>query len=218
MGGVVHAHKFNRPEPPKKGECIMPHKAERCFVCKERYDNHSRSKCKSFEFVPTSARNDKDILFAAPFQSESSAKVYSVQAWRQGDYSCNCTGWRNHRTCKHIEQVAANPVRYKGKAATAINAGAGSVVGTVTALNAKMDEAVAAAKRGDNVELAKLQAEIDYQRAMLGAAADGLTDKFAQAQESIKQHVFGETEVRSVQSAPKPVHTTVVNSHNPFGD
>lgn len=204
----------------------MPHKAERCFRCKERFDSHGKGKdkkgnlCKTYEFVAVSARSDKDILFAAPFQSESSAKVYSVQAWRQGDYSCNCTGWRNYRTCKHIEQVGANPDRYKGKAAAVINSGAGSVVGTVDALSAKMAEAEAAAKRGDTIELAKLQAEIDMQREMLGAAADSLGDRFHRMQTNIRQHVYG-GEVKTAQAAPvkaPEAHHVVANPDDPFAD
>jgi hypothetical protein len=204
----------------------MPHKAERCFSCKLRYDAHGTGKdnkgnvCKSFEFVAVSARNDKDIIFAAPFQSESSAKVYSVQSWRQGDYSCNCTGWRNHRTCKHIDQVKANPARYKGKAAT-INASAGSVVGTVDALTTKMTDMEAAVKRGDSIEITKLQAEIDYQRAMFEAAGAGLADRFALVQANIKQHLFGNNEKIAQPTPTKEVMVkplNVVNNDDPFGD
>lgn len=205
----------------------MPHKAERCFVCKERYDSHGKGKdakgkpCKSYEFVPVSSRNDKDILFSAQFKSDSSAKFYTVLAWRQGDYSCNCTGWRNYRTCKHIEAVAANPERYKA-AAGQINASAGSVVGTVDALTAKMAEMEAAIKRGDNIEITKLQAEVDYQRAMFEAAGSGLAERLAQVQANIKQHLFGGAEPKTAQTAPKKSETVkpskVVNPDDPFGD
>lgn len=204
----------------------MPHKKERCFVCHQSYETHGSGKgskgkpCKSFEFVATSARNDKDILFAAQFQSESSNKIYSVQSWKQGDYSCNCTGWRNHRTCKHIEQVQANPARYKGKQASAINAGAGSVIGTVDALTAKMAEMEAAVKRGDPIELSRLQAEVDYQTGMFNAAGAGLAEKLAQVQANIKQHLFGDNEGKQVQAAPVKTVTSVktVNNDDPFGD
>jgi hypothetical protein len=207
----------------------MPHKAERCFVCKEKYESHGKGKdskgkpCKSYEFVAVSARNDRDILFAAPFASESSAKVYSVQAWRQGDYSCNCTGWRNYRTCKHIEQVAANPQRYKKKTADAINAAdSGSIVGTVDVLTAKMTAMEAAVKRGDSIEIAQLQAEIDLKTAEMEAAGAGLAERFAQVQANIKKHLFGGGETKTAQPAPvekKPAQSTkVVNSDDPFGD
>ena len=205
----------------------MPHKADCCFVCKERHDKHgsgldSKGKpCKSFEFVPASSRNDRDILFAAPFQSKSSPKVYSVQAWRQGDYSCNCTGWRNHRKCEHMDQVRANPEKYKNKQAVVINSStSGSVIGTVDALNAEMAAIEAAVRRGDSVEIAALQAKIDYHRSMFDAAGAGLTERLEQVQANIRRHVFGGAEERAAQVAPKatPITVKVANPDDPFGD
>lgn len=203
----------------------MPHKAECCFVCKQRYDSHGNGKdskgkpCKSFEFVAVSARNDKDILFSVPgFQSSSSAKTYTVSAWRQGDYSCNCTGWRNWRTCEHIKQVSANPEFYKKQAGKVVG-GSSSVVGTVDLLTAEMAAMEAAVKRGDPIELAALQGKIDYHRTMFETASAGLVERFAQVQANIKRHILGEEKIAQPSpSVPSVTQNVVSDSDDPFGD
>lgn len=197
------------------------HKNDRCLVCRERKIDHGRGKdkngklCNTFEFVAPSARSDNDVLWTALFPSSTSNKTWIVSAWRQGDYSCTCIGWRNQRTCHHCDKVAADPKHY-AKVAGTVSATAGSVEGTVRNLNAKMVEMEAAVLRGDRIEIAKLQAEIDYQRQMFEVAGDGLGERFNQVVAKIDAHVFGNmSEPRTAQSSD---HDTDLKNYNRHSD
>lgn len=196
----------------------MPHALDLCFSCHKPYELHNNSgshSCKSFEFVASSSRNDKDILFCSPFQSESSNKVYNVTVWKQGDHSCSCMGWRTKRRCIHIEQVKANPEKYKSGGAR-LNASASSVIGTVESLTTKMADLEAAVKRGDSIELSKLQAEVDYQRAMFESAGAGLAERFKDVQARIAKYVYGNEEEKNV-SGSAPVNVAE-DSSDPFAN
>jgi hypothetical protein len=129
-------------------------------------------------------------------------------------------GWRNHRTCDHCNKVAANPDKYKGKQADAINGGAGSVLGIKAELDSKMKAAEEAVKRGDTIELDRLQAEIEMNRDMLLAAGGSLDDGFKRMRSNIHEHVYGDV-VKTAQPAPVPTPAQashVVNPDDPFAD
>lgn len=197
----------------------MPHAREACFSCGERYAVHGHAVnkrnghiCRAFEFIPVSSRRDDMIDFTVMFQSESSKKKYEVIAWKYGDYSCRCTGWRNHRTCKHIDQVKASPERYRNQD-TQLNASSGSVVGTVQALHDKMAAMEAAVKRGDTVELAKLEAEIEMQSQMFEAAGSGLGEKFQQLKKNIHAHVFEDVQPKVIE---KQEAVSITDPDDPF--
>lgn len=190
-----------------------PHKNEKCFRCKQPYGMHNTVKpCNSFEFVPYSSRHRNDVLFCANFASESSNETWTVRVYKQGDASCNCMGFRFHRKCEHVTDVLADPEKYRTQQAGQLSAGAGSVAGTVAALNIKMTELEDAVKRGDMVELARLEGEIEYQRAVFSAAGAGLAERFDKVKSNIHRHLTGEV----VET--KVVEQSVVNIDDPFGE
>lgn len=207
----------------------MPHKNECCFNCKQSYATHGSGKntktgkqCKDFEFIPVSSRDDDKVDFTVMIASESSGRKYEVIVWLYGDFSCRCTGWRNHRTCKHIDRVRNN-LEYYRKENGKLQAANGSVVETVQELKRKMDAMEAAVKRGDPVEINKLQAEIEMQRQMFQIAGEGLGERFNAVMNNIRQHAYGDLlPARVAQSAPevKPANTGDVfgGDDDPFAD
>ncbi len=191
-----------------------PHKNEKCFTCKQAYGTHNTGvPCRSFEFVPYSSRHRNDVLFCSNFASESSAETWTVRVYRQGDASCNCMGFRFQRKCEHVTKVMADPNKYRNQQVGQLNAGAGSVAGTVDGLKTKMAELEAAVKRGDAVELARLEGEIEYSRAVFNAAGQGLAERFEQVRVNIHQHLVGGKPEVTVEAA-----TIVADIDNPFGE
>jgi len=200
---------------------VAAHKNDCCFNCGARSEVHGNAKhkrkgtiCTDWEFIPASSRSPKMIDFTVMFQSESSRKKYETIYWQYGDFSCNCPGWRTHRTCKHIQTIMSNMDHYRN-ADAAVQASSSSVVGTVAGLKAKMDAMEAAVKRGDAVELNKLQAEIELQQQMFEAAGQGLSERFAKVKANIHQSVYGD--VLPVHDT-KPAAETKLTSDDPFAD
>lgn len=199
----------------KKIRTIMYHKRDVCFSCKINYENHGHSMlkngrvCKIFKFIAVSARNDKDIVYSAVFNSSTSKKIYTVTMWNQGDASCSCSGWRNSRICKHVLQVKDNPDKYKNKQHDAINnITSNSVIDVASGLNAEIVLMEKAFKTGDMIEFEKLKAKIDYNKTMFEVAGKALNKKLADVNESIHKRVF------EVDTVPNKI----INSENPFGD
>lgn len=208
----------------------MPHKNECCFNCGVRFEIHGDGKhlrkgtvCtnKEWEFIPVSSRDDDMIDFTVMIQSESSRKKYEVIIWKYGDASCRCTGWRNYRKCKHIDRVVANIDHYRREEGK-LQAAGGSVTETVAALKMKMDAMEAAVKRGDPVEINKLQAEIEMQQQMFQIAGEGLGERFNNVMDNIRRHAYGDMlPARVVQSSPevKSVNADVFGvDDDPFSD
>lgn len=54
---------------------------------------------------------DKDLRYGPVVlrsESDSSLGTFYETRYKDGDYSCNCRGWANRRTCKHVEHCRSN--------------------------------------------------------------------------------------------------------------
>jgi hypothetical protein len=191
---------------------MAAHKRDKCFVCKcenqeHRGDSCRCGKCKGFEFVAASARSDKDINFCATFQSESGPRMYNVVSWKQGDWSCQCVGWRNHRTCKHIDAAKNNPDKHKNKATQADIDNVKSMITEIEYISNQLDAGIVP-------DLAAIEAKISYQTSLAQVGGEVLAEKLATLKQNMIRKAAGE-DVK--KEAPKP-QKSVVSAASPFGD
>lgn len=194
----------------------MPHKNECCFSCKHAYSGHgdykcqvSGCKCTNFEFIAASKRDHSNIVFEQPFKSKSSPKTYMTTFWHYGDYSCNCMGWRTHRICEHIKKLIANGNRPLGGSTNiAYENEHAPVANIVTNMAGKLDDLE---KGKGNVSFTDVQAEIEYNSAVLAGAADTLARRLEEA----KRKILG----GSIEPEKKPEpEKKILNADDPFGD
>jgi hypothetical protein len=197
----------------------MPHQNESCFSCKHSYSQHgpgkcpSPCKCTSFEFVAASKRDPGDIVSDCPFKSKSSNKTYITTFWRQGDYSCTCIGWRNHRKCEHIQKFKANNNKAMNPGSYAYENEQAPVSNIVSSIANKLADLESGKA---NISFSDVQAEIEYNSAFLSSAADVLNKRLEEAKAKILGDAVSGVQSLPVKEVEKP--KKILSADNPFGD
>lgn len=148
-------------------------------------------------------------MVSATFPSESSARIYAAVAWRQGDFSCNCTGWRNNRTCWHVEDMKKHPQKYKNNKKTTRVVSQTETTDILSDMKSKL-----AAAKNNPAMYAQIKTEISFFQIALGAAADAADLEINEAVAKAKE------DMNKVETKPAKVAKPVVaaKADDPFGE
>ncbi len=79
---------------------------DKAFMIPEWVEVHPKTTYEDIKYVEKKERKPRGITKKWEFKSSSSDAIYIVKEMPDGRLNCDCWGFRAHKRCKHVKEVA----------------------------------------------------------------------------------------------------------------
>ena len=79
---------------------------DKAFMIPEWVEVHPKTTYEDIKYVEKKERKSRGITKKWEFKSSSSDAIYKVKQMPDGRLDCDCWGFRAHKRCKHVKEVA----------------------------------------------------------------------------------------------------------------
>ena len=79
---------------------------DKAFMIPEWVEVHPRTTYEDIKYVEKKERKPRGVTKKWEFKSSSSDAIYKVKEMPDGRLDCDCWGFRAHKRCKHVKEVA----------------------------------------------------------------------------------------------------------------
>ena len=79
---------------------------DKAFMIPEWVEVHPKTTYEDIKYVEKKERKSRGITKKWEFKSSSSDAIYKVKQMPDGRLDCDCWGFRAHKRCKHVREVA----------------------------------------------------------------------------------------------------------------
>ena len=79
---------------------------DKAFMIPEWVEVHPKTTYEDIKYVEKKERKPRGITKKWEFKSSSSDAIYKVKQMPDGRLDCDCWGFRAHKRCKHVKEVA----------------------------------------------------------------------------------------------------------------
>jgi len=79
---------------------------DKAFMIPEWVEVHPKTTYEDIKYVEKKERKPRGVTKKWEFKSSSSDAIYKVKQMPDGRLDCDCWGFRAHKRCKHVREVA----------------------------------------------------------------------------------------------------------------
>ena len=99
---IVRPHRYVSKSPFYGGV----RQGDKAFMIPEWVEVHPKTTYEDIKYVEKKERKSRGITKKWEFKSSSSDAIYKVKQMPDGRLDCDCWGFRAHKRCKHVKEVA----------------------------------------------------------------------------------------------------------------
>ena len=99
---IVRPHRYESKSPFYG----VVRQGDKAFMIPEWVEVHPKTTYEDIKYVEKKERKPRGVTKKWEFKSSSSYAIYKVKEMPDGRLDCDCWGFRAHKRCKHVKEVA----------------------------------------------------------------------------------------------------------------